>query len=450
MIEMSGKYTTAKIMIDDVDSGCISMIQNILSHPACTNPVAIMPDTHLGKGIVIGFTMPLSNKIVPNWVGVDIGCGVRVVSIPDCYDMENLNFEELDKRIRKSIPLGTNINKTECSDQDIQLLCDLTNDAYRSFKVSYEKLYDVILPDYRADLLWFENLCKRISTLTHQVRCSLGSLGGGNHYLEIGKSEQEYGNVKYWASVHSGSRNFGLKIANYHQNKAKEALENKRKMVENEIKTKILNDPSNIRERDSLIKDLKKKFDNDPSVDLRNSEYLDGTDMYEYIFDMIFAQAFSVLNRKKMTDVILRCISEMTGKVSIGSIPRVIESIHNYIDFEDLVIRKGAISSHSENISIIPLNMRDGSLITIGKSNPEWNYSAPHGAGRIHSRTKAKELLKLEDFEKEMEGIFSTSVRESTLDESPMAYKDMNFIIDSIEPTCEIVDRIIPIYNLKA
>lgn len=456
MIEMKGKHSSAKIMIDNVEPECVSMIQNILNHPSCTNPVAIMPDTHLGKGIVIGFTMKLGDKVVPNHIGVDIGCGIRASKIPACYDMEKIDMKTLDKLIRKKVPLGTGINKSPCKKDEIDLICELTNESFKDFLASYCTAEKRPLPEIKhfADYKWFESLCKKIETTTHQVRCSLGSLGGGNHFIEIAKGETDFPLLSvpnnYWLLVHSGSRNFGLKIANYHQNKAKITLENKRKMMEEKIKNEILNDSSNIKERANLIKNLKKKFENDPSVDLRHSEYLEGEDLFEYIFDMFFAQNFAKINRATITLTILQCLAEMTNQAPAQRATIVVDSVHNYIDPQDLIIRKGAIRSYKDEISIIPFNMRDGSLLTEGKSNEEWNCSAPHGAGRVYSRAKAKQTLKLEDFQKEMEGIFSTSVRESTLDEAPMAYKDMSFITEAIEETCEIKNKLKPIYNLKA
>jgi len=438
MIEMKGKFSTAKIMIDEVESDSVSQIQKILSHPACTNPVAIMPDTHLGKGIVIGFTCEMNGKIVPSWVGVDVNCSILALNLGK---IENINMKELDDYIRKNVPLGMNIRQNS----DIKAVnferafnWNKVNDDSLKFKRKYKEKFGIDIPLVKYDYDWFKEKCKNVGANYRKVELAIGTLGGGNHFISLEISSTK----DIWLLIHSGSRNFGKCVCEYHENTGKRKIKEKREVdLKNKIDL-ILSDPSNLKDRPTLIKKAKEELELDFTIDIKNCEYLEGQDAINYLQDMIFVQEYANFNRITMGKI----ISEYFKITPLETI----HSNHNFIDFDDWIIRKGATRSYVGEKLIIPLNMRDGSLICVGKSNPEWNFSAPHGAGRIYSRTKAKAEIKLEDFVDSMKGIFSTSISKDTLDESPFAYKDMNLIIESIEPTCEIIDRIIPIYNLKA
>jgi tRNA-splicing ligase RtcB (3'-phosphate/5'-hydroxy nucleic acid ligase) len=410
MITLQGKYGKSNIMIDTIEDECIAQIYGFLNHPIYTNPVAIMPDTHAGKGSVIGFTMEMTKGICPSVVGVDIGCGIS------CWQLayREFNFEEIDKQIRAQIPLGPrNHNKpiaTMYRDfnwwsawmEAIKFIEQLNKD----FDTDYEIRSNPINYDYYTGPA---ALCDRIKN-SHQktedyissVDKSIGTLGGGNHYIEIGIDE----NDQHYLTIHSGSRNFGLRIANYFQKVATEQEHNK-----------------------GYNKDL---------------AYLKNGWSINYFKAMIIAQNFASMNRDLMSKIIAKeCDFKLGEKI---------ESVHNYIDFRDMIIRKGAIRSYTREKMVIPFNMKDGMWICEGKSNPDWNYSAPHGAGRIMSRSQAKRTLSLDVFQKEMDdaGVWSSGICAATLDEAPGSYKSAQIIQDAIEPTATILHKVKPIYNLKS
>lgn len=360
MLEIKGQYgKDCKIFIDEVEASAMSTIYSILNHPVSDGKkVRIMPDVHDGVDIVIGFTMPLGDMVNPNHIGVDIGCGVLTVELPDLQ----YSLQEIDERIRKVIPMGF-FHRQEA-------------------RISGDPLLGV------------EETCKRLGLDYGSVLKQIGTLGGGNHYIEIGES-----NGKYFLSIHSGSRNFGLQVCRYH---AKQAQNHQ-----------------------------------------KGYSYLAGDAMTEYMCDMKVAQEFAILNRRTMLCDILDAIGQKTIVSSF-------DTIHNYIDMRRMIIRKGAISAELGERVAIPMNMRDGVLICVGKGNEDWNYSAPHGAGRILSRSAAKRSVKIEDFIETMSEVYSSSINESTLDESPFAYKDMNTIIECIKDTVDVVDIVKPILNIKA
>ena len=367
--------------------------------------IRIMPDTHAGKGCVIGFTADLGDKVVPNLVGVDIGCGMYVVNMGK-LDMTDEKLSELDKFIHEHIPSGFDVN-----DED--------------HCVGFDKLQDL----------------KMFSSLKNVERLykSIGSLGGGNHFIELNKSESD----DIYLVIHTGSRNLGDQVCRYYQKLAADNCLNK----SNEIKGKIaylvtkmkLNGQQ--KEIQSAIEKLKAEYkciDNIP-YDLC---YLDGSYRDDYLHDMKICQEYAIKNR----EAIAHRIIEFLKVVPIESF----HTVHNYIDFEDNIIRKGAIRCEKGDKVIIPLKMKDGSIICIGKGNEDWNCSGPHGAGRLMSRNEAKATIAITDFKQSMKGIFTTSVNESTLDESPMAYKCADEIIELIKDTVDIVDVIKPIYNFKS
>jgi len=440
MIELNGKHTQAKIMVDVVEQECLNQLANMISHPAFTQPVRIMPDTHAGKGSVVGFTMLLTDKTIPQTVGVDIGCGVLAVRFEKLED----TLKNIDHEIKRSIPMGTNIHK-ECqlSPTEWNDLFNGTSLAAEQFVLKYNQKFktNYSAPVYNMD--WFMGKVKQIGLDMERARNSLMSLGGGNHFVSIEKSERY---EHYWLLIHSGSRKLGESICRYHQNIAKKNLDSKRAM---ELQIGINRIMSEHRYDQTLIQPaidkLKKDLGLDFDIDIKGVEFLEGQLAMDYFYDMIFAQQYAKLNRKKMADIIFK--NALKGQ----KMTDIIDSVHNYIDFNDLIIRKGAIPSYTGVRSIIPLNMEDGSLIVEGKSNPDWNFSAPHGAGRLMSRTKAKEVLSLDDMKKGMEeaGVFSTSLNKHTIDEAKGAYKSSEMIEAAIEPTAKIIERVKPILNIK-
>lgn len=366
MIELQGKYTSAKVFTNTLDSTCQSQIIELLNSDAFENSkIRIMPDVHAGKGSVIGFTASLQDKVIPNVVGVDIGCGMFTVELGNV----EINYEEIDQLIREKIPFGFNVHENQTTTLDFPNL---------------------------------KNEIHRISALTQTDAQrhinSLGTLGGGNHFIEI--AEDSKGSK--FLVVHSGSRNFGLQIATYHQ---KIAMAN----------------------HTEGNKDL---------------AYLEGDQALQYLRDMRVGIEFAVQNRVLIADEIV---------FSLGLGPKITNfyhTIHNYIN--EGMIRKGAISAREGKLVTIPINMRDGSIIGRGKGNEDWNYSAPHGAGRLMGRNQAKRTLSMEEFTKTMSGVYTTSVKESTLDEAPDAYKSIDEIMEYLEETVEVIDVIKPVYNFKA
>ncbi len=440
MFTIKGKYTTALMTIDEYEESCINQVSLMCSHPAFTNPIVIQADGHTGRGSCVGFTMRLGEKVVPLTIGTDVGCGILAVRFEKLED----TLKNIDHEIKRSIPTGTNINK-EC-----QLIPTEWNDLFNGarlvaeqFVLKYNQKFDTnyIAPVYNLE--WFGVKVKQIGLDVERAKNSLPSLGQGNHFISIEKSDSY---EHYWLLIHSGSRKLGECICRYHQNIAKKTLEHKRNVVLqekiNEITAQYEGDHTKIQPAiNQAKKDLGLSFD----IDIKGMEFLEGQQAMDYFFDMIFAQQYAKMNRKKMAEIIFK--NALKGQ----KMTDIIDSVHNYIDFNDLIIRKGAIPSYRGVRSIIPLNMEDGSLIVEGKSNPEWNFSAPHGAGRLMSRTKAKEVLSLEEMVKGMEdaGVYSTSLNKHTIDEAKGAYKSSTMIETAIEPTATILERVKPILNMK-
>lgn len=432
MIVIPGKYTTAHVMIDNVEPECIAQITEFVNHPAFTNPVAIMPDTHLGKGSVIGFTMMLGMKVIPNTIGVDVGCGVMATNIGNV----DIDYAALDVGIRAKIPLGFDINSRPVVNFEREFDWVKANDIARQFRIRFEHQYGVAIHPVVYTYEWFKDLCRTVGAKVSAVEASVGTLGGGNHFIEVDVDSRG----DKWVVIHTGSRNFGLKIADWYQKKAYDAINASRVSFTervDEIRDRYASEPNKI---PGAIADLRESMGLNVSKDLT---YLEGEDAYDYYHAMIFAQQYATFNRKTIMNRILSLLPNRT-------VGQVIESVHNFIDFHDMVIRKGAVRSYSGESLIIPFNMRDGSIIGVGKSNPSWLCSAPHGAGRIMSRSVAKRQLRLDEYREQMQGIYSTSVSIDTIDEAPGAYKDANVIVDAITPSVEVVDWIKPVYNLKA
>lgn len=373
MIKIDGKYNTALCYTNTLEPGAYSQIQTVCDEPAFSaSKIRIMPDVHAGKGCTIGTTMTVTDKIVPGMVGVDIGCGMETIRIAE----KELDLKKLDELIHREIPCGREVRSVP--------------HAYAQ-KIDLSKLR-----------------CADAADLKRAMH-SIGTLGGGNHFIEADRDEQE----NLYLVIHSGSRHIGCEVAEYYQNEGYQAL--------------CRNARHQISETRSIPKEL---------------AYVEGNLFDDYIHDMKLIQQFARLNRKAMAEQILRGMG-LTETEHFTT-------IHNYIDTESMILRKGAVSAERGEKLLIPINMRDGSLICIGKGNDEWNRSAPHGAGRLMSRRAALQTLSMAEYREAMADIYSTCVLPDTLDESPMAYKDAEEIISQITPTAEIICRIKPIYNFKA
>lgn len=404
MQEVKGKFNSAKVFTDSVDEKSLQQIQTLCNQEFTSGTkIRLMPDVHAGAGCTIGTTMTIKDKIVPNLVGVDIGCGMETLCIKaDSEVSKNFNGAELDKIIRKNIPSGFNIRKFP-----------------HGFVEQVD--WDKIKGHYNKKRAWL----------------SLGTLGGGNHFIEADRDDE--GNL--YIVVHSGSRHAGLEIANYYQELAWRQLNGN---CESDCKQLIeqLKAEGRTQEIQEKLAELKAQVVTNIPKDLA---YLSGEFFDDYINDMKIMQHFALLNRKAMMQVI--CIGL---HVKEEDIIEQFTTIHNYIDTDNMILRKGAVSAQKGEKLLIPINMRDGSIICVGKGNEDWNCSAPHGAGRVMSRKKARENLSLEEFKAEMSGIWSSTVNLDTIDEAPMAYKSMDDILANINPTAEILKIIKPIYNYKA
>lgn len=366
MIELKGKYNTAKIFTDNAEKSAITQIEHLLNQEFMMgSKIRIMPDAHAGKGCTIGTTMTITDKIVPNLVGVDIGCGMETAMLKD----KRIELVQLDKAIHQHIPSGFDTRSTP----------HFLND-------------EIDLTAMR---------CAKHVGLDRGI-LSIGTLGGGNHFIELDKDDDG----QLYLVVHSGSRNLGKQVCEYYQKAAADKLNRKRKGAD------------------------------------RVLAYLEGALFCDYLHDMVIIQRYADLNRKAI-------VKELEKRLKIKIIEQF-TTIHNYIDMDSMILRKGAISAKTGERVLIPMNMRDGSLICVGKGNADWNFSAPHGAGRIMSRKEARQSITLSQFEKSMEGIYSSTVNKNTIDEAPFAYKRMEEIIVNISDTADIVKTIQPLYNFKA
>ncbi len=371
MILIKGKYNEAKIFTSDLEETARAQIQNLVNQPFVKgSKIRIMPDVHAGAGSTIGTTMTISDKVVPNLVGVDIGCGMLTSELTGLAE-KDLDPPRLDRLIRSRIPSGYEIRKQPHAflerTQVDELRC--RENGRNDGKLNMER-----------------------------ARLSLGTLGGGNHFIEVNKDEDD----RLYLVVHSGSRHIGLQVALHYQR---------------------------------LAAKLQPKMD-------RDLAYLEGKPLEDYLHDMKIMQDYAVQNRKAMAETIFEGMGWQCGER--------FTTIHNYIDLKEMILRKGAISAHEGEKILIPLNMRDGSLLCVGKGNPDWNFSAPHGAGRIMSRREAKRVLSLGDFRESMDGVYSTSIRRDTLDEAPMAYKSLDSLQEHLHQTADILHKLVPVYNFKA
>lgn len=400
MLEIKGKVNTAICYAKVIEKEAIEQIRRMCDYPMTQGSrVRIMPDVHAGKGCTIGTTMTITDKAVPNVVGVDIGCGMYTVDLGKI----TIDFEALDEACH-FIPSGRNVWEGR------QERFDLTGlRCYRDLKDA-----------------------KRLGR-------SLGTLGGGNHFIEVDEAAD---GTKYLI-IHSGSRNLGKQVAELYQKLAVnldrgygEYFKKRDEII------RTYKEQGRRKEIQTALKALRfKTYESQPTMP-EDLCYLSGKYLEDYLHDVEICQAFARRNREKMAEIIL----ERTGMEG----GEAFHTIHNYIDTDEMILRKGAIAAHAGEKVLIPINMRDGSVLAIGKGNPEWNYSAPHGAGRIMSRKKAKNELRMDEYKKEMAGVYTTSVNENTLDEAPMAYKSLEDIIDVIQESVEVIDVMKPVYNFKA
>lgn len=396
-----------KIFTENIEPEALNQIYTLVKQPAFTDcKVRIMPDVHAGAGCVIGFTADLGDKVIPNIVGVDIGCGMFTVELGNI----DIDFEQLDRIIRENVPSGRSVN-------DGRL-------------VDFERLKDLH--------------CFRELRDTKRLERSIGTLGGGNHFIEV---DADKDGMKYLI-IHTGSRNLGKQVAEYYQNLAIGIMQGKDHLFE--MQEKLITDykaQGRKNEIQKAIKELHRKFNPNPLNIPKELCYLTGKYRENYLHDMEICQHFANINRYAIANSI---IGNLFGAdIAYWNLP-MFETVHNYIEHETNMVRKGAISAKTGERLLIPINMRDGCIIGIGKGNEDWNCSAPHGAGRIMSRSKAKELVSLGEFKESMKGIYTTSVNQSTVDESPMVYKSIEEIVTNIADSVEIEKIIKPIYNFKA
>ena len=399
-IEINGKVNTAICYARVVEDEAIEQIRRMCDYIITEGSrIRIMPDVHAGKGCTIGTTMTINDKAVPNIVGVDIGCGMYTVSLGKA----DIDFEKVDEAAHY-IPSGMDVWEGRQERFDLTKL-----NCYRYLRDS------------------------------RRLERSLGTLGGGNHFIEI----DETGDGNKYLIVHSGSRNLGKQVAEYYQRLAMnldrgygDYLEKRDEII------RSYKEQGRKSEIQSALKDLHWQVYESKTSIPDDLCYLSDKYLAEYLHDVEVCQNFAKRNRELMAEIIL----ERTGMTSLEAF----HTIHNYIDVDEMILRKGAIAAHSGEKVLIPINMRDGSVLAVGKGNPEWNYSAPHGAGRLMSRTAAKNNLSLDEYKEMMKGVYSTSINENTLDEAPMAYKRLEDIIDVIKESVDIIEVMKPIYNFKA
>lgn len=398
MIEIQGKFGEAKIFIDNTEPGLKEQVKNVLDNIVSKDQkIRIMPDCHVGSGICIGYTTTITDKVVPYYVGSDVGCGVIVQTLKD----KHIDLGRLDKIMHNVVPSGFAIN----------------NKPHR-----FASQIDITRLKCYSEL---KN--------PHKFILGIGSLGSGNHYCEVNKDETG----QLFLVIHTGSRNLGKQIADYYQKKAYTNYSNQRV-----INLRNILESLRLAGRVSEIEQASKYFvQNNPDIE-KAMAYCEGQLMDDYLHDMAIAQEYASLNRKAIADII-QC--GMRWKVQSE-----FQTIHNYIDMDTKILRKGAVRAEKGEILIVPMNMAWGSVIAVGKGNPDWNESCAHGAGRKMSRKKAKESVSMDAYRNSMNGIYTTCVDKSTIDESPMAYKNPEEVLENLKDTIEVVNRIVPVYNFKA
>ena len=398
MIEVRGKYNEAKIFTDVVDNASVSQVIELCNQEfAAGSRIRLMPDIHAGAGCTVGTTMTVRDKIVPNLVGVDIGCGMEIIRIREEY----IEPQKLDKLIYEKIPSGFSIRSK---------------------------------PHRFLDMVDLDALCCIDHINRPRAEKSMGTLGGGNHFIEADKDDEGH----IYIVVHSGSRHLGLEVAKYYQEEGYKVLNHS----DDASLQQVIAEMKRAGKQKDIEKTVKKLKNVKQTAVPRELAYVTGELFERYIHDMKIVQQYAALNRQAMIDEIVKGMKFHAEEQFI--------TIHNYIDTDNMILRKGAVSAQKGEKLLIPINMRDGSLMCEGKGNEDWNCSAPHGAGRLMSRAAAKQSFTVSEFKKQMAGVYTTSVNKGTLDECPMAYKGMQDILDNIGPTAEVLKIIRPIYNFKA
>lgn len=398
MFILNGKYNSAKVFTDNIDETAVAQIIELCNQPMSEGAnIRIMPDVHAGAGCTIGTTMTITDKAIPNLVGVDIGCGMETIVLKE----KHIELQKLDKLIYAKIPSGFDIREK---------------------------------PHRYADKIDLTKLFCYMHINPIRAERSIGTLGGGNHFIEADKGSDG----KIYIVIHSGSRHLGVETAKYYQEEAYKRLNKSSQKDINALIERLKSEGKHKQIQTEINKLTNTKRTEVP----KHLAYTEDELFEQYIHDMKLVQEFAMLNRQAMMDEIIKGMGlHVTDRFT---------TIHNYIDTENMILRKGAVSAQAGERLLIPINMRDGSLICTGKGNPDWNCSAPHGAGRIMSRSQAKKSFTVSEYKKQMQGIYTTSVNSGTLDECPMVYKSVEDIVDNIADTVEINDIIKPIYNFKA
>lgn len=395
MFEIKGKFSTAKVMTDNIEEEAIAQITELVNNQASDgSKIVIMPDVHAGKGCTIGTTLTYTDKIVPNLVGVDIGCSVSATILKD-LKAKDVDFKKLDHVIRSVVPYGMNVHDNECK-----------------MSLGLDELYTPLSESQKS---W--------------IKRSFGTLGSGNHYIAIEVDDVD-GDVALM--IHTGSRNLGKQVAEYHQSIA---VKNMNKKGTQELIDRLKSEGRDS-EIEAEIKKHKASLNNNPAL-----ATLEGEDLEHYLHDVEIAQRFAFWNHVEIAAAIVKGMRWV--------IREAVMTTHNYVDTDQKIIRKGAVDA-TQYTFLVPLNMLDGTLLFKGSENMDWNYSAPHGAGRVLSRSKAKATLNLQDFKESMKDVYSTSIGQGTLDEAPLAYKPKEEIIDALSGVYELITHFKPIYNFKA
>ena len=406
-----------KIFTDNIEDNALEQIKELLSIDVFSDKkIRIMPDVHAGAGCVIGFTGDLGDKVIPNIVGVDIGCGMRILNLGK---LSEIDFHAFHEHILGNVPSGMWVREDK---RGFKPLVGEEMEIYREAKQLVTELY-----------------CYREIKDSGRINKAIGSLGGGNHFIELDKDDE--GNV--YLVIHTGSRNLGKQVAEIYQALAVKLdrgygdyLEKRDELI------RTFKEQGRRSEIQAALKQLHwQVYEGETSMP-EDLCYLSGKYLEDYLHDVVICQTFAKRSREKMAEILL----ERTGMAG----GEAFHTIHNYIDTDEMILRKGAIAAHKGEKVLIPINMRDGSVLAVGRGNPEWNYSAPHGAGRLMSRTKAKSCLSMDEYKETMKGIYTTSINENTLDEAPMAYKSLEDIIDVIRESVDVVDVMKPRYNFKA
>jgi tRNA-splicing ligase RtcB len=453
---IEGEHTTAEVKLPEehIEDSLIEEMQEMVDHEAFQNPVKFMPDTHggLGPHAIVGFSMPLNERVIPNTVGGDIGCGMTAVKLEGVEaDFDNIDtLRAVNEEVRERVPMGTG-RVNDRSDETMEWLYPWPH-ANVSLRMMFKTLDEEIIGqrsyrDYGFDMEYFEDLCERVGISEKYAKDSLGSLGSGNHFIEIAESEND---GSLWVVVHSGSRNLGQKVKSYHQDDATFQRSRVRRWeMPDDLKNYVMSDGSPHWEKikqdydGEKIAEMGEKIESYSGDSGRNTklDYLEGSEMFDYLRDMIFTQHYASHNRKMMVEEVAETLN--------AQMTEYINSPHNYIDFDSGMIRKGSTRAITGERFVIPMNMEDGTLVCRGKGNPEWNQSAPHGAGRLGSRGWAHEQFDADEARKRMyeNGTYSANVPG---DEVPEAYKETKLIEREIEPTAEVIDRLVPKMNFKA